>query len=156
MDRDDKKKHMTVKWEIPQNFRWSVGLHGSKFFEELKHKRIVGIKCPECGRVYLPPRKACGRCFVEMSELIPVGPQGIVEGYTVVRFPFIDPDTGKQRPVPYGYGFVKLDGADSYLMGVVDETDIERMHSGMKVEAVFAENRTGSITDLSHFRIVRE
>ena len=42
-----------------------------------------------------------------------VGPRATLETYTIIRFPYIDPETGDLRPVPFGYGFFQLDGSDT-------------------------------------------
>jgi hypothetical protein len=151
------KKLLRLKWMDAQPFDWAVGRYGSKFLKELRdNKKLVGIKCPKCGFVYMPPRKVCGKCFVAMDELVEVSDKGVIESYTVVYFSFLDPETGKQRPVPYGYGFVKLDGADSCFMHFFEETDLKKLKIGLRAQAVFEENRTGSIADIKHFRIIEE
>jgi uncharacterized protein len=140
--------------EARQPFKYAVGLHGSKFFQELKERRIVGIKCPECGKVYVPPRKVCGACFTEMREFMEVGPQGTIGAFTILRYAFIDPETGEQKPVPYGYGFIKFDGANTLFQHYIDIKDEARVKIGARVEPVFSEERKGTIKDILYFRIV--
>jgi hypothetical protein len=138
-----------------QPFHYAVGLHGSKFFHELKeNRRIVGIKCPSCGKVYTPPRRVCGDCFVENKQWLEVGPQGVIDTYTIVRYAFIDPETGKQKPVPYGYGFIRFDGADTRFQHFVELNDARPIKIGARVEPVFAEERKGTIRDILYFRIL--
>ena len=82
-------------------YRWAMGRDGSKFFNEIKDREtLFGIRCPGCRRVYVPPRNICGPCFLEMDELVELGDEGSVEALTLVNYPFIDPDTGKNRPIP--------------------------------------------------------
>jgi hypothetical protein len=138
-----------------QPFEYAVGMHGSKFFQELRdHKRLLGIKCPRCGKVYIPPRGVCGPCFQKMTEFVEVKPTGVIGTYTILRFAFIDPETGKQKPVPYGYGFIKLDGADTLFQHYINIEDESKIKVGARVEAVFAENRKGSIRDIEYFRVI--
>ncbi len=73
---------------------------------------------------------------------------------TKVNYPFTDPNTGATRPFPYGYGLFQLDGADTYTMHFVDETDYTKMKVGQRVEAVFREKREGNSGDLMHFKII--
>jgi uncharacterized OB-fold protein len=75
----------------------------------------LAIKCPSCKRVYVPPRRVCGRCFIEMSDFVELPPRGTLTAFTVLMFSFVDPDTGKERPVPYGYGYVRFEGAHNTL-----------------------------------------
>jgi hypothetical protein len=118
------------------------------------NKRIYGIKCPECNKVLVPIRRVCGECFREMEELVEVGPQGTVETFTVLSFGFVDPETGKQRPVPYTWAFIKLDGSDNTFIHYLQETDLSKLKIGMRVEAVFEEERRGHVLDIRHFRTV--
>jgi uncharacterized OB-fold protein len=138
-----------------QPFNYAVGLHGSKFLTELRdNKRLMGIRCPACGKVYIPPRRVCGACFVENTEWVEVGPKGVIGTYTIVRYAFIDPETGHQKPVPYGYGFIRFDGADTYFQHFVEITDESRLKIGVRVEPVFAEERKGTIRDILYFKIL--
>ena len=151
----DKKDLLIIEsGDLVQPFDYAVGLHGSKFFQELKKKRIVGIKCPSCGKVYVPPRRVCGPCFVEMSEFVKVGPSGEIGTFTILRYAFIDPETGEQKPVPYGYGFIRFDGADTLFQHYIDIEDESKVKIGARVEPVFAEEMKGTIRDIEYFRIV--
>jgi uncharacterized OB-fold protein len=158
----DEQKRMYIaieSGETAQPFRWSAGTYGSKFLTEIRdNKQFWGIKCPRCGKVYVPIRGVCGPCYTEMTELVPVSDEGTLITFSVVSFGFVDPSTGLQRPVPYGYAVIQLDGADSYLIHFIDETDPEKMKAGMRVKAVFEEDgkRTGSMMDIKHFSLVRE
>jgi len=148
---------LTVHSEIEQPYNYSLGRYGSRLLRELRdNKRIVGIKCPRCGHVYVPPRQVCGKCFVKMDEFVEVSSKGVLDSFTVVYFSFLDPETGEKRPVPYGYGRIKLHGADSEFLHFLEESDIDKLKIGLPVEAVFRENRTGSFKDIKYFRVIRE
>jgi uncharacterized OB-fold protein len=151
-----KREYIIIESAQAQPFRWSAGAYGSKFLTAIRDDmQIMGIKCPSCGKVYVPLRRVCGPCYQEMTELVPVSSEGTLVSFSVVSFGFVDPSTGKQKPVPYGYAIIHLDGADSYLIHYVDETDPEKMKAGDRVHAVFEEDRTGSLLDIRHFEIVR-
>jgi len=123
-------------------YRWALGLDGSKFFNEIKDREVLlGIRCPKCKKVYVPPRKVCGPCFVKMDELVELGIQGIVEAVTVVNFPFIDPDTGERRPVPYIYGYIKLDRADNLFSHIIKTRPGVSVKVGDRVKAIFAKEK---------------
>jgi uncharacterized protein len=149
-------EHIVIEsGEAAQPFDYAVGMHGSRFFKELKdNKKIMGIRCPKCGKVYVPPRGVCGPCFQEMSEFVEVGPGGNIGTYTILRFAFIDPETGQQKPVPYGYGFIKLDGADTLFQHYIDIEDEKKVKIGARVEPVWANERKGTIKDIQYFRVV--
>ena len=140
--------------EVPYN--WSVGMEGSLFLAAVRdQKKFLGIKCPSCGKVYVPPRKVCGPCFRANTEWVEVSDEGVVTAFSVVNYKFIDPETGKPRQVPYTFAFVKLDGADTKLCHKLEETDPAKLKVGMRVKVVFADQRTGNIEkDVIYFRAV--
>ena len=143
--------------EMEQPFEWSAGRYGSRFLTELRdNKRIVGIKCPKCGLVYAIPRQVCRTCFVEMNEWVPLSDKGTLITFTVLTFGFIDPDTGTERPVPYTCALVKPDGADTCIAHFLNETDFAKIKIGMHVQAVYEDERKGSLLDIKHFKLIGE
>ncbi len=137
-------------------FRWAIGIDGSKFFQEIRDREaLVGIKCQSCGRVYVPPRMVCGPCFVKMHEIVELGNEGVVNAVTLVNYPFIDPDTGKRRPVPYVYGYILLDGADNLFSHIVRTKGRESVKVGERVRAVFASEKKGRVQDIAYFEPVK-
>ena len=138
-------------------YQYSAGKAASKFFTELRdNKRILATKCRKCGSAFVPPRIVCGYCFRDCEEWVEVGPLGVIAGATVVMYPFMDPQTGEKRPVPYGYGYIQLDGASTKILNFIDETDISKLKAGMRVSPVFREERHGNFGDIKHFEIIKE
>ncbi len=133
-------------------FRYAAGRYGSVFLQGLREGRILASRCSKCDRTLVPPRIACTGCFGRMTELVQVPPRGTLMSYTVVTFPFIDPFTGVQRPIPYGYGMIRFEGATNTFQYFLSEKDPSRLRVGMSVEAVFRQERKGEIADLVHFR----
>ncbi len=141
--------------DAEQPFNYAIGMHGSKFFKELKERRVfLAVKCPKCGKVYIPPRRVCGECYVEMNDFVEVGPGGKIGTFTILRYAFIDPETGEQKPIPYGYGFIHLDGADTFFQHYINIEDEKKVKVGARVEPVFSEERKGTIKDILYFRVV--
>ena len=139
-----------------QPFHYSVGAFGSRFFAELREKkRFMGVRCPGCKKVYVPPRPVCGPCYLPMTEWVEVGPLGTVIAFTILRFAFIDPETGQKKPVPYGYGFIRLDGADTSLQHFLQVEETRPIHIGMRVRPVFEEVMRGNLRDIRHFEAIR-
>lgn len=148
---------LSVNVDLP--YRWAAGRYGSIFLKALRdEKKIIGSRCASCGRVYVPPRAVCGPCFSPPDKLVELGNSGILVGYSVVNYPFIDPETGKRRPVPYTFGYIKLDGCDNYLSHVINEVDPDKLSPGLRVRAVFRPDgeRVGRMQDILHFEIVKE
>jgi uncharacterized protein len=143
---------------IGMPYQWSVGIYGSRFFEEIrKTQRFVGVRCPQCGKVRIPPRRICGECFCEMDELVYLPSTGTIVAFSVVNYPFLDPSTGKKRPIPYTYGYIQIDGADNIFSHIINETDADEIRVGMRVQAVFKEpeDMQGNIEDIRYFDIIK-
>ncbi|MBI2864179.1 MAG: Zn-ribbon domain-containing OB-fold protein [Chloroflexi bacterium] len=151
-----------IHGEMNMTYRWGAGDFLSKAFEELRDNgKIYANECPQCGRYHLPPRKVCGRCHVEMDgfdKWVQVGPRGTVLVYTVTLAPFLDPETGKPRHVPYCVATIQLDGAPCALEHFLKETNPENLKVGMRVEAVLKPEaqRKGDLGDIIHFKTVQE
>lgn len=150
------KEHIIIEsGDAVQPFAYSVGMYGSKFFTEIRDNcRFMAVRCPKCKKVYIPPRAVCGDCFVEMNDWVEVGPKGMISTFTILRFAFIDPETGAQKPVPYGYGFIKFDGADTLFQHYISVEDETKIKVGARVEPVFAKDRKGSIRDIEYFKVI--
>jgi uncharacterized OB-fold protein len=80
-----------------------------------------------------------------------VGPQGTLITHTVVHY---ESPVMPMKP-PFAYGIILLDKASTGLVHLLDEVNFEEIKSGMKVEPVFKEERTGDIMDIRYFRPVR-
>ncbi len=82
-----------------------------------------------------------------------LGERGILLTYTVVwrHHPQLSP-----LPLPFGYGIIRLEGADTGFLHLLYEFEEGELKAGLAVEAVFAEEREGSILDVRYFRPCRE
>ena len=130
-------------------YRYSAGTLGTRFLTELRdNQKIMGMRCSQCNQVYVPPRLTCFRCFSQLDEWVEVSGKGTVESYTVVNYP----EPIHPMRAPFAYAIIKLDGADSGLNHVLGEVDLNKISIGMRVEAVFAEQRKGSILDIKYFK----
>ncbi len=151
----EQEKPLTVdaRWDIP--YRHTAGQAASRFLRELKEsKRIMGVRCPSCQRVLVPPRSFCERCFVPIDEWVEVKDTGTLTSFTITYAQFTS-----LPPPPYCVGLIKLDGADTGLMhyvGGVDLQDLEAARKaisvGMRLQAVWREEREGKISDIEYFR----
>ncbi len=142
--------------EIP--FKYSYGQYFPVFYNGLKEKKIMAVSCPQCKGVILPPRPYCGRCFVDVEEeWVELEDEGTVKSYTVVHIPF----TGQPTDPPYCYALIRLDGKDGrpnmntdFHHRIDEIDDLEAVHIGMRVKAVWKERRLGSIHDILYFKPV--
>jgi len=123
-------------------YRYSYGGQSRFFREILFNKRLYGTRCPECGRVYCPPRVHCPHCYEETSW-VPISGEGVVESYTTVYFG----TSAAVRKFPFICAYIKLDGTDTVICANIEMDDVTKAHVGMRVRAEFKEDRDGMITD---------
>ena len=137
------------KGNLPVTSRYSFGLAGEKFFRAIKDEgRILGSRCQECNRTYVPGTIFCERCLGEVIEWVDVGTTGEVHTFTLL---FENYD-GSPRQEPEIVVFVSFgDGGIIHRLGEVEPQDVT---IGMQVEAVFKpqSERTGSILDIEYFK----
>jgi uncharacterized OB-fold protein len=131
------------------NFLVNTGATGTKFLSEIRdNKKIMGIKCPTCGKVYVPPRSHCPVDFARMSEWVDLSGKGSLSTYTIVRYQ--EPYLPKEPP--FAYGVIQLDGADTGIAHFLGQVDLDKIKVGMRLEPVFKEEREGSILDIDYFK----
>ncbi len=143
-------------WEIP--FKYTAGKILTHFFKNLKEKRIVGLRCPKCKRVLLPPRSFCEMCYVPLEEWVLVKDEGVVRAFQVTYMKFL----GAPNP-PWASGLIKLDGADTAILHFIGNVDLSTPEAakrsikvGMRVKAVWSDKREGKITDIKYFEPIVE
>jgi uncharacterized OB-fold protein len=131
---------------IPNTY--TAGAVGSRFLIELRdNKKIMGTKCTACDLVYVPARSVCKHCFAQLDQWVEVSDKGTLLTYTVAG------QSNGVQPVdpPIIYGIIQLDGASTGLVHMLSEVDFEKLVVGMRVRAVFREERVGSILDIKYF-----
>lgn len=135
-------------------YRWSYGEALSRFFQEsMKNKRLVGARCTSCKLVTVPCLTVCGLCFAPMEpDPVPVLDHGMLECWTTVRFSF----PNQPAEPPYSVGLIHLDGADTYYQHLIGEIEPEQIRAGMRVEAVWNDQRKGTLRDILYFRPERK
>lgn len=145
-----------IEQQITLQYRFAAGATATRFFTAMREEgKILATRDAE-GNVMVPPRPVCGLSGLEMNEWVEVGPEGVLAGCTIVYVPFIDPMTGVQRPVPYGFGLVRFDGADTSIYHLVNATEPDEIGVGRRVRPVFKprEERIGSLADIEHFEVI--
>ena len=149
MSEELEKKVYRGAIKVP--YEHTAGAYVERFITEIgkKHK-IMGIKCPKCGKVFVPPKRVCFECFQKMEDWIEVGSQGTLEGFTVVSHstPVMPLDP------PFAYGIIKLDGADTGFIHIINERDPQKLKVGARVEAVFKEIPRKRILDIEYFKLI--
>jgi uncharacterized OB-fold protein len=130
-------------------YHWWAGETATRFFAAIRDERkFMGTKCLKCSTVFLPPRKNCIYCFTENEEWVSLGNEGKLVSYTVARRPL----AALPKKPPVIYGLIKLDGADTALLHMLDEVSPADLKIGMRMRAKFADERKGTIMDIEYFK----
>jgi len=134
--------------QVPYNY--SAGPVASRFLVSLRDERkILGIRCNTCGKVYVPPRGTCGACFCQLEDWVEVGPEGTLSNFTVINYP----EPVHPASAPFALGIILLSGADTGLVHVV-RAPLEKIKIGMRLKPVFTKKRRGHILDIEGFEPV--
>lgn len=139
--------------ELPVPSRYTYGIAGERFFHALKDEgQLLGTRCEECDRTYVPAVAFCERCLSPLDEYIDVGTTGEIYTYTLL---YEDLD-GTPREDPQVVAFISF--GDGGIVHKVAEVALDEIQIGDQVEAVFkpAGDRKGSILDITHFRPVQK
>jgi uncharacterized protein len=132
------------------HYMHSVSAEESRYLRSLQQGRIIGQRCPACGKVYVPPRGACPVDGVPTTTDVELPDRGIITTFCVVNVPF----HGQRVPSPYVAASVLLDGADIAFQHLILECDPDDVRMGMRVEAVWKPPEEWGTTaeNIDHFR----
>ncbi|MCP4678597.1 MAG: Zn-ribbon domain-containing OB-fold protein [Deltaproteobacteria bacterium] len=139
----------TIEGKLALPYFYLAGEVGSQFIKTIRDQhKIMGIRCNACDKVFVPPRQTCERCMEDISEnWVELGNAGEVVNHTVVRYE----DKHLPRKPPFVMAMIKLDGADTPLVHLLEGVDIDKVEKGLRVQAVFANETTTTILDIDHF-----
>ena len=145
---------MRKKYSLNLDYSVSLGEKYSQFMEGLVEKKFFANKCTQCHRLYAPVRPFCDICCVETGEPFEIEPKGTVVAYTVYKI-----KTRNLPDPPFSQGIIKIgEAANSFLhfIGGIEYSDPDelekKIHVGMAVQPVWAEERTGDILDIAYFK----
>jgi uncharacterized OB-fold protein len=151
------KEFKTIKTEIRLPYELAYGATWTRFFEGMKNEIIYGTKCSKCGRVLVPARSFCPRCFVDTDEWVETAQEGILTAWSYVNYKYF----GQPIEPPFIGALIRLDGTDVdflHLIGGFDLSDFDLVRktvkNGMRVKAVWSDERKGNVLDIKYFEPV--
>ncbi len=144
-----KEEVLSAPYTLSYAYKRSLGPVLSKFMTGLRDSKIFGIRTAD-GRVLVPPTEYDPQTSEALDEFVQVADTGVVKSWA-----FIDaPRPGQPLDRPFAWALVRLDGADTELLHAVDVGSPERAHTGMRVKARWAQQRSGRIQDIECFEPV--
>jgi acetyl-CoA C-acetyltransferase len=132
-------------------YEWDPGEAIGTFLGGLEEAKLLATRCSGCGRVLLPPREFCERCFLPIEDWIELEPKGSVETFSICHVTWdMQPLDEPQLPA-----VIRIEGAsDGGFLHLLGETRPQDVRIGMEIEAVWKSpaDREGSILDIAYFR----
>jgi uncharacterized OB-fold protein len=139
----------TVSHTVEFPYTRSVGPVIGAFLDGLQDARILGSRAG--GRTLCPALEHDPDTGAAAEpDLVEVGPEGEITSWTWVEEPF------HTHPLdtPFAFALIKLDGADTAMVHVVD-ADPSAVRTGARVRPRWREERQGHITDIEAFEVVQ-
>ncbi|MFF9081946.1 Zn-ribbon domain-containing OB-fold protein [Streptomyces rubiginosohelvolus] len=127
-------------------FTRSLGPVQSAFLTGLRERTVLGVRADD-GRVLVPPVEYDPVTANELGDLVEVAPTGTVTTWAW------NPSPRRDQPLdtPFAWVLVRLDGAGTALLHVLDAPGPDAVRTGMRVRIRWAATRTGAITDIACF-----
>ena len=124
----------SIRTPVRLEYDYTAGTASSRFLRGIAEGRILGQRCPECRKVYVPSRGSCPRCGVATADEVEVDQKGTVTAFCIVRIPAenlsFDP--------PFVCAHILLDGADIPFFHVIRNVALDDVRMGMRVRASWA------------------
>jgi uncharacterized OB-fold protein len=135
---------------VSLDYRYAASPEESAFYRGLAEGRILGQRCPQCHKVYVPPRSACPVDGVATTDEVELAHTGTITTFCIVNVPFL----GQKITPPYVSAYVLLDGADIAFLHLILDVPADEVRMGMRVEAVWRprDEWGTTIENISHFR----
>ncbi|WP_405401622.1 Zn-ribbon domain-containing OB-fold protein [Streptomyces sp. NBC_01104] len=127
-------------------FTRSLGPVQSAFLTGLRERTVLGVRTCD-GKILVPPVEYDPVTAEEIRDLVEVAATGTVTTWAW------NPHPRRDQPLdtPFAWVLVRLDGADTALLHVLDAPGPDAVRTGMRVRVRWAESRTGAITDIACF-----
>jgi len=137
-------------WDI-STYQYLIDGRGMKLLvDSMKEKKIRGIKCSNCGTVYVPGPTFCRKCYIDCDEVVEVQDTGEVMSFAVEMADV------RGNPVEEFKltAMIKLDGADTWIIGTITGIDWKDARIGMRVKTIWVDEPVGSLSDIDRFEAI--
>ena len=134
---------------VELDYLYAASPEESLFYTSLSEGKLVGQRCPTCGKVYVPPRSACPADGTPTADEVELPDTGTVTTFCIVNVPFL----GQRITPPYVSAYILLDGADIAFLHLILDIPADEVRMGMRVKAVWKpRDQWGTtIENISHF-----
>lgn len=118
------------------DYDFTAGRATSTFLRGILDHKLIGEACPVCHKVYVPSRGACPSHGIPTEGSVELGDQGVIVSYCVVNVAF----HGSVMELPYVSALIQMEGADMFLMHLIQEASADEVRVGQWVEAVWVDD----------------
>lgn len=131
-------------------YTYTAGEVSTRFLRGFAEGKILARRCPECDKVYVPPRGNCPICTTAMDEDVVLPHTGTITKFCIVNLPF----AARNIEIPYVSASVLLDGSDVPIFHLIQEIPYDQIRIGMRVEAAWEkpEDRIPGMESIMYFR----
>ena len=152
---DPAKQLEVIPYKLDLHYEHAFGPYYGRLFDEIKtNRRIMGVRTPDGEGALIPPREIDDISHRQTGTWVEIKQTGTVRAMSVIHLQFL----GQKQPPPYIYAEIMLDGALTRLIHNVAGIDMSRakelVKPGTRVRAVWNDERTGSLADISHFEVI--
>lgn len=133
---------------LAYTYKRTTGPVLGRFLGALGEGVILGARTRD-GEVVVPASEFDPRTGHATSELVPVGPLGTIETWSLVS----EPRPSDPLAEPFAWALVRLDGAATAMLHVV-RAGATPITTGARVRPVFSEQPEGSVRDLVAFEVI--
>jgi len=132
-------------------FTRSTGPVIGAFLTGLRERVVLGTRGSD-GRVHCPPAEYDPVTAAELEQLVQLPDTGVVTAWAWNQ----EPRPQQPLTTPFAWVLVRLDGADTALLHVLDAPGPGtggpgEVRTGLRVRIRWAEQRSGAITDIACF-----
>lgn len=133
-------EHGVLQTPIRLEYTYTPGTTGSQFLHAIREGRIVGRRCPDCSKVYVPPGGACPMCGTALGDEVEVADIGTVATFAIINV------SAAPIPLPYVSAEVLFDGADITTAFLLKGVKPEDARMGMRVQAAWKDEADRDFT----------
>ena len=132
--------------ELSFDYTRSTGPTLGGFLTGLAQRTVRGVRAAD-GRVIVPPLEYDPATHEPLTDFVDVSDHGEVASWSWAA----EPLPGQPLERPFAWALVKLDGADTSLLHALDVPSPDAVHTGMRVQARWADEPVGHIKDIVCF-----
>lgn len=134
---------------IGYDFQRTTGPVIGAFFTALSEQRVFGIRDTE-GAVVCPPVEYDPKSGEPLTEMVEVGTEGTITTWSWVG----SVRDGQPLQSPHALAMVRLDGADTAMLHLIDAPGPDAVSTGDRVRIRWAEEPTEGFGNIACFELI--